>query len=301
MMWVMLFIVVMAVLVAGTRLALARPAHWFCTPPEDGSPPGAVWLISIAVVSVVPFEVLSAPVYFLFPVAGLAVLAVLFTRTTARSWTARGFVFAASTVPAVGWAWAASWESYSLAAVFVTLAVIAVVRPRLSFWLATASMTLIALLDFYQVAVTQATVRSVATGDPFADRIPDPARAPGIPGLIGISAHVAPLTHYTAILGIGDVTLPGMLIVIAARVGQLTGTPWLYRAAVTGYGIALAACITVVATTHAPMPAMTFLIPGVVIAVATTARRAGAWPALASRDPRRQASLDAPPPEPAVQ
>jgi presenilin-like A22 family membrane protease len=94
-------------------------------------------------------------------------------------------------------------------------------------------------------------------------------------------------------LGVGDVVLPGMLIVIAGRAGKLAGTPWLHRAAIAGYGVGLAACLTVATTTGAPLPALVFLVPGPVIAVVLAAWRAHAWPALASAWPPHLASIPA--------
>jgi hypothetical protein len=248
-------------------------------------------------------EVLSAPLpapKWGVPctLAAIAVLAVLFVRSAARSWPARAAVAVVSVTAGATWALAASWLTYSLAAAFTAVAVITIVRPSLSFWLAAVAMTALAGIDFIQVSVTHATVRAVAAGDPFAVIAAHRSHAAGIPGLIGIPGHVALLSPYAAMLGIGDVTLPGMLIVIAGRAGRLAGTARLYTAAVCGYGASLAACLAVAAGTGALLPAMVFLVPGVIVAVAVTAPQAGAWPALASRDLHRLvASPDAPQPQ----
>jgi hypothetical protein len=224
---------------------------------------------------------------FYVHVAVIAVVIVLFTRTAARSWPARAAVAAVSVVAGQAWAVELSWLSYSLAAAFIAVALITVVRPRLSFWLAAAAMTVLAADDFIQVSVTRAAVKTDTAADPFLSDAPVRPGTQGVPGVIGIPEHAALLSHYAVALGIGDLILPAILIVIAARAGQQAGTPRLYIAAIAGYGAGLAACLAVAATTGAALPAMVFLVPGVLVAVAVTARQAGAWPALASKDPCR--------------
>jgi hypothetical protein len=58
----------------------------------------------------------------------------------------------------------------------------------------------------------------------------------------------------------------------------------------TGYGAGLAACLSVAALTRTALPAMVFLVPGVLVAVAVAARQAGVWPALTRKDPRHVAA-----------
>jgi hypothetical protein len=193
-------------------------------------------------------------------------------------------VAATSAAAGAAWALAASWLTYSLAAAFTAVAVITIVRPRLSFWLASAAMTALAGSDFIQVSVTHDTVRAAA-GDPLAVIAAHRSHAAGVPRLIGTTGHATLLIPYAVMLGIGDGTLPGL----PGGPGSLAGTARLYAAAKSRYGAGLAACLAVAATTKAALPAMAFLVPGIV-AVAVTARQAGAWPALASKDPRRLAA-----------
>lgn len=224
---VALFTVVMGALVAGTRLALARPPHWFFMPRDQDVPSGPGWAAITSAISVVavaiPAEVFSAPLPAprwgmpYVTLTAIAVLTVLFARSAARSWPARAAVAAVSVTAGSAWALAASWLTYSLAAAFTAVAVITIVRPRLSFWLAAAAMTVLAGFDFIQVSLTHATVHAAAVGDPFADVAAQRGHSVGVPGLIGIPGHAALLSPYAAALGIGDVTLPGMLIVIAGR------------------------------------------------------------------------------------
>jgi hypothetical protein len=295
-----LFLVVMSLLVTGTRLAMVRPANWFPVPRQEDIPPRASGLVIVAT-AVVTLAVAAPVVSGRFPAmepampyitaAAIALLAILFTRAATRSWPARAAVGAASSIAGTAWAVAPSWLTYSLAAGFTAVAVITVVRPRASFWAAAAVAGVLAGWDYVQVSVTHATVRAVAAGDQFAGLAPSGGgHGIGIPGLIGIPAHAGMLGPYVVMLGVGDVVLPGMLIVIAGRAGRLAGTGSLYAAAVSGYGAGLAACLTVAAVTGIPFPAMVFLVPGIVIGVVLAARRAGVWPALASAGLHRPAA-----------
>jgi presenilin-like A22 family membrane protease len=182
------------------------------------------------------------------------------------------------------WILAASWWTYSIAAAFMAIAIITIVRPRLSFWLTATVMAVLAVWDFIQVSVTHATVRAVVAADPFISVATPSTHAAGVPGLIGIAGQATLVSPYAVALGVGDVTLPGILIVIAGRAGRQVGTSRLYVAAISGYAIGLAACLAVPASVSTALPALVFLIPGVIVAVALTARRAGAWSALASKD-----------------
>ena len=285
-----LYLLVMGVLVAATRLALARPANLLPLPRHDqGTPPGKARITTVATIAA--GVLLGASLLALEPVipdvtaVAMAALAFLFTRTAARSWAARAAAGLGSAVCVTAWAVAASWLTWTIAAAYTALAAITVIRPRTSFWTAAAVATVLAGNDYVQVCLTRATVRAVAAGDPYASLGPHPGHAAGMPGLIGIPAHAALASPYAIMLGVGDVALPGILIVIAGRAGKLAGTLWLHRAAIAGYGSGLAACLTVATTTGVPLPAMAFLVPGTVIAVVVAAWRAHAWPALASARP----------------
>ena len=161
--YVVLFVVVIGVLVAGTRLALARPAHWFLLTGDQHR--DSLLLTPLAVVPVaVGLLLVSAPLEGTFRVhlAVIAAVIVLFTRSVARSWPARAAVAAVSAAAGGAWAIELSWLTYSLAAAFIAVAVITIVRPRLSFWLAAAVMAVLAAWDLIQVSLTRAAV----TGPP---------------------------------------------------------------------------------------------------------------------------------------
>jgi hypothetical protein len=286
---VVLFIAVMGCLVFATRLALARPAHWFLMPEENeipvalGRPLGnAMGVVFVVLAFLTLSEIPPATPYAALAV--IAVLTILFVRSAARSWPLRIAIAAVSATAGAVWILAASWLTYSIAAAFMAIAIITIVRPRLSFWLTATVMAVLAVWDFIQVSVTHATVRAVVAADPFISVATPSTHAAGVPGLIGIAGQATLVSPYAVALGVGDVTLPGILIVIAGRAGQRAGTSRLYVAAVSGYAVGLAACLAVPASVSTALPALVFLIPGVIVAVALTARRAGAWSALASKD-----------------
>ena len=95
---------------------------------------------------------MSAPLEGTFAVR-LTVIA-LFARSVARSWPARAAVGALSAAAGLAWAIELSWLTYSLTAAFITAAVITVIRPRLSFWLAAAVMAVLAAWDLIQAPAT---------------------------------------------------------------------------------------------------------------------------------------------------
>jgi hypothetical protein len=300
--YVVLFAVVMGVLVAGTRLALARPANRLLPAPGNGQAEGNRLATTATAVAAVAIAALVAGVEIAVPQQGalyatvtvITVAIVFFARSVAGRRLTRAAAAAVAAAAGMTWELSANWLTYSIAGSFIAVAVITLVRPRLPFWLAAAAATALAAYDYLQVCVTHATVRVVASAA-YAVR---GGHATGIPGLIGIPAHAALLSPYAIAVGAGDVALPGILIVIAGRAGKAAGTPRLYAAAVSGYAAGLAACLAAAATTGAALPAMVFLVPAIIIAVAASARLAGAWPALASKDPRSLATApdDAPQP-----
>jgi hypothetical protein len=289
---VVLFGGVMALLVTGTRLALARPAYGLPALRGDGRLGGGQ-VILIAAGACALVAGLTAPGWE--ALAEIIAIVVAFPLAVTRSWPRRAAALLASGTAGTAWMLEESWVTYTVAAAFIAVAVMTVVRPRMSFRAASAVGLALAAWDFAGVSVTRATVRA-ATADPFSGLAAQRHTAgPGMPGLIGIPAHAALLSPYAVGVGIGDVALPGILIVIAGRAGRAAGAPRMHAAALSGYGLGLAACLTVAALTGIPLPAMMFLVPGVILMVAATAWRAGAWRALASKDsPSPAAAQDRP-------
>jgi presenilin-like A22 family membrane protease len=98
-----------------------------------------------------------------------------------------------------------------------------------------------------------------------------------MPMLIAIPAGPGLHAQAALVIGLGDIAVPGFLAVMAGQIGQRTGRRVYYRAAVTGYAVSLAAGLAVLALTGAPLPALVFVIPGVVGAVCIAAWRTRSW------------------------
>jgi hypothetical protein len=210
----------MALLVTGTRLALARPAYGLPALRSDGHL-GARQVILIAAGACALVVGFTAPGGE--ALAEIIAIIVIFPLSVTRSWPRRAAALLVSVTAGMAWMFEESWVSYTIAAAFISVAVMTVVRPRISFRAASAVGLALAGWDFIGVSVTHATLRA-ATADPFSGLAPQGhAAGPGIPGLIGIPAHAVLLSPYAVGVGIGDVALPGILIVTAGRAGRPAG------------------------------------------------------------------------------
>jgi presenilin-like A22 family membrane protease len=289
-----LYIAIMGLLIGGTRFALARPANWCLTfgPPGEAAPLRSI--VGIFLTATTAYEVtgimyplrapsIGTPYITIVAVAGIA---VLLARDAARSVQGRVAVLAVAAAAGGAWIFAETWLTYTIAAAFLAFALIALVRLSLPFWWWACMMIFVAAQDYHDVIATHATQALAAAIDPFdASNHVVHVNPSGVPGLIGFPVRLAMLSPYATAIGIGDITLAGVLIVIAGRIGRQAGTAWLYRAGVIGYAIGLAATRVTGDVTRSPQPALCFLIPGVIIAVAVAAWRTGTWSALASVPP----------------
>jgi hypothetical protein len=281
-----LIVLVMAVTWGGSRLALRRPANWAAGPfaPAIHYAFTAFLMIGVMLTTGALLWPVRAPAgtpYVTITVT--AVLAVLFGLSVARSrwWVV---VYAAWAVAAGAWLFEASWETYTIAAAATVIMLFALVRPGFSFWEASVLLGLCSAWDAYNLfAAHAAAAASAASADPFAPGGILRGPIAGIPEFIGIAARLAPVSTYVTGLGIGDVALPGLLIVAAGRAGKLAGTPWLYRAAMGAYAAALAAVMVISHVTGAAVPALPFATLAIVPAVALAAWRTGAWRSLSAQ------------------
>ncbi|HEY1619387.1 MAG TPA: hypothetical protein VGG25_17325 [Streptosporangiaceae bacterium] len=277
----------MAVAWGGSRLALRRPPNWAAGP----FGPVIRYVLTAIIMACVmlttgaliwPMRAPAGTPYVTITVT--SILAVLFGRSAAPVFPWRVVVYAAWAVAAGAWLFEASWETYTTAAVATVIMLFALVRPGFSFWEASVLLALCSAWDAWNLfAAHAAAAASAASADPFAPGGILHGPIAGIPEFIGIAGHLAPVSTYVTGLGIGDVALPGLLIVAAGRAGKLAGTPWLYRAAMGAYAAALAAVMVISHVTGASMPALPFATVAVVPAVALTAWRTGAWRSLSAQ------------------
>jgi hypothetical protein len=216
----MVFIVLaLAVMWGGSRLALHRPANW-----TAGLFPGGVraaWtaflMVALTLVTgaiVWPMRLPSQGTPYV-TMAVTAVLAVLFGWSAAPSWRGRAAVAAVWAAGAGTWLFKADWATYTIAAVATAIMLFALVRPRLSFWQASVLLALCSAWDAYDLFVTHAAAVAADAVDPFAGGDLH-GHIAGIPAFIGIPGHLAALSPYVTGLGIGDVALPGLLVVAAS-------------------------------------------------------------------------------------
>jgi hypothetical protein len=165
------------------------------------------------------------------------------------------------------------WLTLSLVTSIWVVTVISTVQVAAPFVTAAVAATAVAFgFDFVQVFLTGSMVH-----------VANAAISGQVPILIEVPQHLA-LTAPSAFgLGQSDVAIPGVLLVIAGRMAQRTGKRVLYWAAAGGYGAGLAAALAAAVTWNTDLPALIFVIPGLVTAVLVTARRCGAWEELRRR------------------
>lgn len=281
-----LWVIVLGIMAGATRIAVARPAWFTFTAVMPGGKLGNA--CGIILTSAAAVFLAGALFPFLLPLPGAPYISIAVTCCVAaaltwrtESWT--WFILATGTVAACGAAWmiAATWLTYSAGAVFVMVALIVLLRPRLSFWQFAAVQLACAAWDYYGVIATRTTEASSAALDPFVSNQVLHGPVFGEPVLLGLPHHLAMLSTYVVAIGVGDVAMPGLLIVIAGRAGARAGTPWLYRAGIIGYMTALAAGFAALRfTPDADLPALDFVIPGIIIAVSIAAWKTGTWGAL---------------------
>lgn len=307
-----LFIIVMALVTAGTSVACVQSARAWRPPAHEGQQggedkaSGAPGWLAIAMGALLAVALVTAGLRlearlmtwtwgeFWRTVAGFGVTDAALVMLTARSWRARAVMAVATVAVSMAWVMAPSWLTFSLAAGFIAVALIvigAIVQPGLSFRAASAIGLALAFgYDAVQVLVTRAMLPVVAA-DPFSGAAAGaPAAAGrglhviiGAPAMIGVPAHAAALSPYAASVGIGDLAIPGILVVVAGSTGRKAGTGRrLQRAAIAGYALGLAATFTVNEVTGATLPALAFLVPGIVVTVTAAAWLGGGRPALAA-------------------
>lgn len=288
-----LWLLVVGLLIAGTRFALARPGNFAFGPPAGEreqksifAPVFTVLLAAFTAGAMFSFRMPSHGTPY-FTIALIVVLAVILARDASPSPWRRAAVLAVSVAAAGSWLIAATWLTYTAAAAFLAFALIALVRVSVPFWQFALMQIVLAAWDYYGVIIARSTEVAAANLDPFLTTGPVARVTPGgQPVMIGLPAHLGMLSPYINAIGIGDVTLAGVLIVIAGRAGMRAGTPRLYWAGVCGYPVGLAAARITGDVTGWPQPALCFVIPAVIIAVAIAAWRTGTWAALAGKAPQ---------------
>lgn len=271
---------------AGTRLALSKP------PPESAfsrrrDPESTRATVSRAMVIVggatLSLAVLSLAggVYLqhvsltavIFMVAAVAGGLQLTRYYVPPRW--RAAVSAALALCALAWLTWPGWATADLLAAVIAVQIIAVGQFAWSFrTLAVTGLAVAGCYDAVQVWVTHGIVK---TAQPHGAGI-----NAWLPLLLYAPARTGWHAPLAAVLGVGDIVIPGLLIVAAGRAAQVTGRPGLYRAAVAAFAAGLAVVTTVLLLDGgAAFPVTVVTIPAVVAAVYLVASRTGTRPALA--------------------
>jgi presenilin-like A22 family membrane protease len=290
-----LFLEVMLVLWAGTALTLSAPPRPLSLrtpaatgddePADEPEDQGLSWrMIAVqAAATLVVLTVVFALMKGLETLNGglrdvLAVIATAAVIYLAAAWgrsvAARATLAAPLLAMVAAWLLWPGWLTLSLVSAIWIVAFIFVVQFSFPFISAAAIATVIALgYDYVQVFVTGGMLH--AAGKAVHSQLPV---------MIQVPAHLALTSPPSFIIGLGDVAIPGILVVIAGRIGQRSGQRF-FLAAIGGYAVGLAADFAVMTTANTALPALVFLSPGVVGAVLVTAWRRGAWNELRLKTP----------------
>lgn len=176
-------------------------------------------------------------------------------------------VIGAVLLAAVGaWFFYPGWLTTGVAAAILLADLLASIQPVMPF--SHAAVIGLAFAVCYDTVQVYLTHRMVAFGTAGASS--------SLPILFTVPAHLSLRAAPAAFVGLGDIAIPGVLVVMAGRIGQRVQRPAFYWAAITGYTAGMLAAMTA-GIWSAAVPATIFLIPGIVVAVLICARRTGTW------------------------
>jgi presenilin-like A22 family membrane protease len=96
-----------------------------------------------------------------------------------------------------------------------------------------------------------------------------------LPLLLQIPSGLALNSPPATVLGAGDVIIPGLLVMVAAREAQRTGIALLKIATLAGYAVGLACAYVALTMSESPQPALIYLVPCTTAALLLTAWRTG--------------------------
>ncbi len=232
----------------------------------------------------------AAVAVFSYLTGALAAISLLFTRVTygltayrlvvtaiiwmmtVRLWTAVSsrravsairLIFEGSAVASavvIGWVLAPNWLTKDLCAIafaLYALPVLSVLRAKPAIAISLGVMAYDALAVF-----GHHTMQKVA------------ALAADLPVLITIPAEPSLASRTGLMLGLGDIILPGIIVMLAMREAKARGVPSLATGALVGYAAGLIAAFLVVRF-HGMQPATIYLVPGAFAGLFIAARRAG--------------------------
>ena len=210
-------------------------------------------------------------------------------RTPGRVWAKIGVVtagmIAAGTI--VLWSIYPNWLTADVLSIFLGVWYLYTLQPLWNFWYVAATLFLVALC--YDVVETLATSSMINAADKLI--------TVAWPGIIRIPLHITSLASAQgALIGAGDILIPGVLGVVAGRIAQRSGDRSILWAAFGGFAVSLLLALIAVIVFSIPQPATIFTVPGVTLPVAFAARRHGIWEQLKIRQrPGDKAQPKSPP------
>jgi presenilin-like A22 family membrane protease len=185
----------------------------------------------------------------------------------------------------MGTSWVAwpSWVTIDLAGVLITALVLVVVSQVSIRLLSLAAVGFVSydvlnvfVTGFMQKAAAKAlpvtTTVNEATGD-VAVRI-----MPRLPSLIVIPNSWGWSADAALFLGLGDVILPGMLIIAGARLAVAHGDRRFWVGPFGGYALGMIVANVTVVVSRSPQPATLYLVPAVIGGLLWAGRRHGLSP-----------------------
>mmetsp|Transcript_13691 Transcript_13691/g.25829 ORF Transcript_13691/g.25829 Transcript_13691/m.25829 type:complete len:127 (+) Transcript_13691:3042-3422(+) len=81
-----------------------------------------------------------------------------------------------------------------------------------------------------------------------------------------------PIPHYCSLIGLGDLVLPGLIIVFAKRIDNIEGSPY-FKVSLIAYTLALLACGAVLVIFKSGQPALMYISPALILSLVFLAWR----------------------------
>jgi hypothetical protein len=81
-----------------------------------------------------------------------------------------------------------------------------------------------------------------------------------------------PIPHYCSLIGLGDLVLPGLVIVFARRIDSIQGSPY-FKVSLAAYTLALLACGAVLVIFESGQPALMYISPALICSLLCMAWR----------------------------
>jgi presenilin-like A22 family membrane protease len=261
---------------ARARIALARRGDK--PPPVVHVPVWLGWLIMLGIAGFMTFmlwglvQVAEAGYFdvyrWLVVALSLAFVVVLVRKFLPKGHFSDLLASTASVLTMAPWVLYPNWLSIDVAA--LVMATSALIVPKASGFRSLVYVEIgIVLYDIYSVFASGLMMGMA--------RFALPHGVPDVPILMVVPSQFDLAATYTRALGLGDVVLPGLMIMAAASfVGHGIGRR-LHYGGIVGYALGLLVTFAVLEGLHAAQPATLYLVPGTMLGIGLVAWREGVW------------------------